>query len=137
MLLYRPVGEAELRLIAASGFRAFPPRLSHQPIFYPVLDRAYAVQIARDWNARDQASGFAGWVTEFEIDDAFAERYPIQVAGAREHRELWVPTEDLDEFNRHIAGEIRVTAVFAGVNYGGTIHPATHLPVDLGRGDAR
>jgi hypothetical protein len=137
MLLYRPVGEAELRLVAASGFRAFPTRLSHQPIFYPVLDRVYAVQIARDWNTKDEASGFAGWVTEFEIDDAFAQRYPIRVAGAREHRELWVPAEDLDEFNRHIAGEILVTAVFAGANYTGTIHPATHLPVDLGGGDAR
>jgi hypothetical protein len=30
MLLYRPIGEAELRLIAATNFRAFPPRLSHQ-----------------------------------------------------------------------------------------------------------
>ena len=36
-VLYRPVGQAELDLIAASGWRRFPPRLSHQPIFYPVL----------------------------------------------------------------------------------------------------
>lgn len=30
--------------------REFPPRLPDQPIFYPVLTEAYAVQIARDWN---------------------------------------------------------------------------------------
>jgi hypothetical protein len=34
--LFRPVGKKELELIAASGFRKFPPRLPEQPIFYPV-----------------------------------------------------------------------------------------------------
>lgn len=37
MTLYRPVGLAELELIAAAGWRAYPPRLAWQPIFYPVL----------------------------------------------------------------------------------------------------
>jgi hypothetical protein len=46
--LYRPVNQAELDLIAASGYRAFPPRLPEQPIFYPVLNEDYAVQISRD-----------------------------------------------------------------------------------------
>jgi hypothetical protein len=45
--LYRPVGRKELELIASSGFRAFPPRLPAQPLFYPVLNEEYAVQIAR------------------------------------------------------------------------------------------
>src|SRR4051812_38552910 len=100
--------------MAAAGFRAFPPRLKHQPIFYPVLEREYAVQIARDWNTKDEASGYAGWITEFDIDDEFASRYPVQVAGGRQHRELWVPAEELDDFNRHIVGGIRVTDVFVG-----------------------
>jgi hypothetical protein len=46
--LYRPVGPKELELIAASGYRRFPPRLPDQPIFYPVLNEQYAVEIARD-----------------------------------------------------------------------------------------
>jgi hypothetical protein len=132
MLLFRPVGAAELRLIASDDFRSFPPRLAHQPIFYPVLDRDYAVQIARDWNTKDAASGFAGWVTEFEIDDAFGDRYPVQVAGAP-HRELWVPAEDLVEFNRHIVGRIRVTEVFVGPRFDGRLDPATRLPLGLGK----
>jgi hypothetical protein len=45
MQLHRPVGIHELRLIAASGWTAFPPRLPGQPIFYPVLDEGYAVQV--------------------------------------------------------------------------------------------
>lgn len=42
--LFRPVGLYELRLIAAGGYRAFPPRLPTQPIFYPVLNLEYATQ---------------------------------------------------------------------------------------------
>jgi hypothetical protein len=61
--LFRPVGEQELALIRASGFRAFPPRLAHQPIIYPVTNEAYAAQIAHDWNTKDAASGFVGYVT--------------------------------------------------------------------------
>lgn len=44
--LYRPVGPNELKLIAASGYREFPPRLPEQPIFYPVLNEEYARQIS-------------------------------------------------------------------------------------------
>ncbi|AEB80270.1 Hypothetical protein Dalk_0002_AVC [Desulfatibacillum aliphaticivorans] len=57
--LYRPVGEAELQLIAAAVFKAFPPRLPEQPIFYPVLNFEYAAQIARNWNTKDKNSGRA------------------------------------------------------------------------------
>ena len=46
--LYRPVGQKELDLIAAVGFAAFPPRLSWQPIFYPVLTEDY-VWVAPWW----------------------------------------------------------------------------------------
>ena len=60
-ILYRPVGRRELELIVAVNFAAFPPRLPHQPIFCPVLHEEYAIQIARDWNTRDEASGFAGF----------------------------------------------------------------------------
>jgi hypothetical protein len=34
--MYRPVGPKELKLLAGSGFRRWPPRLPEQPIFYPV-----------------------------------------------------------------------------------------------------
>jgi hypothetical protein len=50
--LYRPVGPKEYELIAASGWREFPPRLPDQPIFYPVTNEPYAIQIARDWNVK-------------------------------------------------------------------------------------
>src|SRR3954454_3945268 len=107
--LFRPVGPDELALIAASGHREFPPRLPDQPIFYPVLNEEYARQIARDWNVK--ASG-AGYVTRFQVDSQFLERYPHQVVGAAIHREPWIPAEDLPELNQHIAGLIEVIGEF-------------------------
>ena len=109
-ILYRPVGPKELELIKQSGYRAFPPRLPEQPIFYPVLTEAYAHQIARDWNVR--ASG-AGYVTRFAIRTDFVNRYAVQVVGNSEHKELWIPAEDLAEMNRNIVGEIEVIAEYA------------------------
>jgi hypothetical protein len=76
--LYRPVGPLELELIKTSGWRAFPPRLPEQPIFYPVTNHAYATQIAPDWNVK--ASG-AGVVTRFEVDTNYLSRYSVQTVG--------------------------------------------------------
>lgn len=104
--LYRPVGPEELKLIEASGWRAFPPRLPDQPIFYPVTNEAYAIEIARDWNVPASGSGF---VTRFDVDSEYLKRFPVRTVGARIHTELWVPAEELEEFNRHIVGEIIVT----------------------------
>lgn len=111
-ILYRPVGQAELDLIAASGFTAFPPRLPGQPIFYPVLSEAYATQIARDWNTKDSASGYAGYVTRFRVRADVAARYPVHTVGASQHQELWIPAEDLGAFNAAIVGPIVVTTEF-------------------------
>lgn len=110
-ILYRPVGPKELELIAASGYREFPPRLPDQPIFYPVLNDEYARQIARDWNV--SASG-AGYVIRFEVRKSFADRYPIKTVGSSIHQELWVPAEELPELNRNILGLLEVIAKFTG-----------------------
>jgi hypothetical protein len=110
--LFRPVGQAEFDLIAAGGFTAFPPRLPEQPIFYPVLHPEYATQIARDWNTKDERSGFTGYVLEFDVDAEYLKRYDVQKAGGSKHLEYWIPAEELTEFNRHIHGKIRVLNKF-------------------------
>ena len=71
--LFRPVGLNELSLIWDSGMREFPPRLPHQPIFYPVANRDYATQIAKDWNTKE--SSFAGYVTKFSVQDSHLADY--------------------------------------------------------------
>jgi hypothetical protein len=109
LTLYRPVGPKELELIEESGWREFPPRLVHQPIFYPVLTEEYAATIARDWNVKESGSGF---VTRFRVESEFASRYPVQTVGGAACQELWVPAEELAEFNRHMVGPIEVVAEF-------------------------
>ncbi len=112
LTLYRPIGRKEYELIRASGFRSFPPRLATQPIFYPVLNEDYAIQIARDWNTKDSASGYRGYVTRFEVQADFLRQYDVQTVGNQTHQEYWIPAEDLDSFNQHIVGLIEVTAEF-------------------------
>lgn len=130
--LYRPTGQQELDLVAASGFRRWPPRLPDQPIFYPVLNFEYAEEIARDWNARRNDPP-VGFVTAFEVRSEVATRYPIQVVGAEaRHQELWIPAEELPSFNDAIVGEIRVLAEYRGAGYTGQIDPVTHCPAGWG-----
>lgn len=107
--LYRPVGPEELQLIESSGWKAFPPRLPEQPIFYPVVEKEYAVRIARDWNVK--ASG-SGYVTRFRVDSTYLRQFPVQEAGGRDHTEYWIPAERLDELNEHIVGSIEVIEEF-------------------------
>jgi hypothetical protein len=111
--LYRPTGTKELALIEQSDFSAFPPRLPEQPIFHPVTNEAYATKIAGDWNAKynDEKVGF---VTRFEFEKTFLDRFETKIVGGSEHEEYWIPAEGLSEFNRHIVGKIEVIAEFRG-----------------------
>jgi hypothetical protein len=108
-VLYRPTGPEELALVRESGFKAWPPRLPDQPIFYPVTNEEYAVEIARDWNV--PASG-SGYVTRFRVRTAFMSKYPVQQVGAAHHTEWWVPAEELEDLNRNIVGAIEVVREF-------------------------
>jgi hypothetical protein len=108
-VLWRPTGPDELDLVRQSGWRAWPPRLPEQPIFYPVLNEDYAVKIARDWNVPQYG---VGYVTRFRVESEFLRRYPVQQAGGKTILELWVPAEELDEFNGHLVGLIEVVHEF-------------------------
>jgi hypothetical protein len=107
--LWRPVGPVELSLIQDAGMASFPPRLPDQPIFYPVTTEAYAVKIARDWNVPQSGSGF---VTRFHVQREYLERYAVQDAGGKAHREYWIPAEEMDAFNAAIVGSIEVLHKF-------------------------
>jgi nicotinamidase/pyrazinamidase len=109
LTLYRPTGPHELALLEESNFMTWPPRLPDQPIFYPVMNQAYAEQIATEWNIRDSGSGY---VTRFEVDRNFLKPYPRKIVGGTQHEELWIPAEDLDQLNQHIIGKIEVIKRF-------------------------
>lgn len=73
------------------------------------MNEEYARQIAERWNVRDSG---AGYVTRFAVDRDFLSRYPVHCVGGKLHQELWIPAEDLDDFNRHLIGPIEVIATF-------------------------
>jgi len=119
MNLYRPVGLKELELIYDSDMNVFPPRLPEQPIFYPVLNQQYAEQIAGEWNTTSEP--YAGFVTKFTVDDAYISKFESHIVGGKLHKELWVPAEELENFNHHILSKIEIVASFFGDNYVGHI----------------
>ncbi len=107
--LYRPVNQTELDLIQQSGWTKFPPRLPEQPIFYPVMNEEYAIQISREWNV--PAYG-VGHVTKFAVKTEYLQKFRIENVGGKIHNELWVPSEELEEFNSNIVGKIEHTHEF-------------------------
>ncbi len=109
VVVFRPSGPKEIALVRASGFRRWPPRLAQQPIFYPVTNRDYAIQIARDWNVKE--SGY-GCVTRFYVRKTFMSRYSIQTVGGALYTEWWIPADDLDQKNDNIEGLIEVIDEF-------------------------
>lgn len=74
------------------------------------MNEEYAIQIARDWNVPALGSGY---VTKFAVRKDFLSRYQVQNVGAELHNELWIPAEELDEFNDNIVGVIEVTRTFS------------------------
>ena len=101
--------QTELDLIIQSDWKRFPPRLDGQPIFYHVLNEAYAEQITREWNVPTYG---VGHVLKFEVANEFTDRYEVQKVGLDHHLELWILSEDLDEMNDKIIGEIELISTF-------------------------
>lgn len=112
MILYRPVGTVELRLIREMNYTGFPPRLPEQPIFYPVLNEKYATEIASKWNVKYNKD-HKGYVTRFTVEDEYCLQFEVQTVGDSYHQELWIPAEELEEFNQHIIGKIEVINEFS------------------------
>ena len=115
--LYRPVGLYELAAIVRAGYRAFPPRLPEQPIFYPVLNQEYATEIAERWNLGDPNSGFSGFVTRFDLPASYVATFDIHTVGAGHHQELWIPAKNLSDLNKQIGGTIAVITGFVGPRF--------------------
>jgi hypothetical protein len=103
--LFRPIGPKEMELVKENGYKRWPPRLSGQPIFYPVTNEQYAIEIASKWNVPESGVGF---VTRFEVKKSFMDKYEIHQVGASHHTEWWIPSDELETLNDNIVGEIEV-----------------------------
>ena len=107
--LYRPTGPKELELVKESEYIRWPGRLPEQPIFYPVTNEKYAIEIAEKWNVRDSG---VGYVTRFKVRKDFMDKYEIHQVGASHHTEWWIPAEDIEELNKNIVGKIELIREF-------------------------
>jgi hypothetical protein len=125
--LFRPVGLYELELIWDLEMHAFPPRLPNQAIFYPVANIDYAREIARGWNTKDSNSGFAGYVTSFDIESSHLSRFEPHTVGSSVHAEYWIPANELNSFNQAIRGLIRLEEGFFGADFKGSVPNAFNL----------
>ena len=108
--LYRPTGHKELSLIKNSKYKKWPPRLPEQPIFYPVTNEKYAIEIAKQWNTREKGIGY---VARFHVRKAFMDQFQIQRVGASYHTEYWIPSSQLEELNNNIVGVIEIIHSFS------------------------
>jgi hypothetical protein len=99
--------------------------LPRQPIFYPVATIDYARQIARDWNTRDEESGFSGYVTSFAVESGYLSKLEPHTVGSLAHVEYWIPANELNSFNSAIRGRIQLEEGFFGTPFRG------HVPDDF------
>ena len=104
-VMYRPTGPNEYKLVKELGFRAWPPRLEGQPIFYPVTNEKYATEITQQWNVKDDKIGY---VFRFLVKTEFARLYKVEKVGGAHHTEWWIPAEHLDKLNENIIGELEI-----------------------------
>ena len=119
MILFRPVGLYEMEKILNLDGLEFPKRFANQPIFYPVTNIEYARQIAKEWNQNDESSGFAGYVTKFEVDDNYIEQFEVHQVGDTIHQEYWILAEELENFNLNIKRKIEIQEAYYGEGYFG------------------
>lgn len=80
----------------------------------------YAEWIATNWNANEAIANFGGVVTKFRVQLEYIKKYDVQIAGGVTSQELWVPAEELDEFNKHIIGQIRMISAYYSNEFIGT-----------------
>jgi hypothetical protein len=124
MILYRPMNIEELRLVYEMGMKGFPPRKPDQPIFYPVLNLEYANEISERWNAESQSA--SGYVARVTLEHTYGSQFEPHKVGGPQHVELWVPSEELLRFNKHISSPIVVVSAHYRENFQG------HIPAQFG-----
>ena len=53
------------------------------------MNEAYATQISVEWNVPGYG---VGYVTKFEVDPDYLQRFKVENVGGEIHNELWVPS---------------------------------------------
>ncbi|MFG1757852.1 PWWP domain-containing protein [Micromonospora echinofusca] len=106
--LWRPMGQQERNLVRETGWRRWPALPPDRTHFFPILSEDFAIRAARDWDL----FGSVRCVARFHVETGFLGRYSTRSFGGSAAPMLWVPAEELDEFNAHLVGPIEVTHEF-------------------------
>jgi len=108
-ILFRPVGEDELRLIVEAGYKALPPRLPGQAL-------SCSQRGICDANRpRLEGKAIKGrYVTGFAVKTSYLAQFPIHKVGGTMHTESGIPAEKLAEFQQNIVGLIEAVSEFRG-----------------------
>ncbi|MFG2007725.1 ADP-ribosylation/crystallin J1 [Micromonospora sp. NPDC048868] len=107
-VLWRPMGQQERDLVRETGWRRWPALSPDEAHFFPILSEDFAIGAARDWNL----FGSVRYVARFHVETGFLGRYSTRSFGGSAAPMLWVPAEELNEFNAHIVGPIEVVHEF-------------------------
>ncbi|TGE05199.1 ADP-ribosylation/crystallin J1 [Hymenobacter fodinae] len=111
LLLYWPVEQQEMDLIAASGWLAFPERRPEWPSFCPTLREEYAARLVH----QSGQSEAVAYVLRFAVDAEYAACFPMRTTvGGLEQEALCVPEEELADFNQQLIGQIEIVAMLEG-----------------------
>lgn len=103
VLLYRPVHQAELDLVAATDWLAFPEQPPEPTVFYLTAPEAIAAP----------AGAGPGYLLRLAMDaDYIARLEEAPATGRMSSAGLPVPVAELAEFNRHITGRIEVAGLW-------------------------
>lgn len=73
------------------------------------MNEEYAIQITKEWNVPEFG---VGYVVKFFVNPDYLKKFKIENVGSEIHNELWVPAEELEEFNTNIIGKIEITREF-------------------------
>jgi hypothetical protein len=91
-------------------------------MFYPVANIVYATQIAKDWNTKDEGSGFAirDPISRCRVlilrgsSSSSVQVFKPHTVGGSSHLEYWIPAEQLPALNASIQGAITVDSAYFG-----------------------
>lgn len=98
VLLYRPVGQAELDLIAAADWLALPLQGSEARVFYLTQPTAEPMGCG------------AGYLLRLTVEADYAAHFEAAATG-RQPEQLRVPAAELAGFNHQLVGRIEVVGL--------------------------
>lgn len=119
MKLFKPVGFEELTRMYNDNMRSYALHPDHQPTFSLAPNIDFAIRVARVWKTKSEP--YAGYVTECEVADDYGKTFPARQALKKSDKESWIMPDELEEFNKHIKGSIKVASGYFGPQFRGNV----------------